>query len=77
MKDHGQFLAANRCCFESHSACHNAADKPFLRPQAPIKPAEPTFDFDPEGTWTRRLRDPQPPPIRGVLAVAHEKCIGE
>ncbi len=32
-------------------SCHKAADKPFLRPQVPERPASPIVNFDPKATW--------------------------
>ena len=52
-KDHDQFLAAYKFSLESCYACHKAADKPFLHPQIPTHPAEPTINFNPEATWPR------------------------
>ncbi len=52
-KDPERFDAAYRFSLETCYACHKAADKPFLKPQIPTRPAEPTINFDPEATWPR------------------------
>lgn len=52
-EDRDQFVAAYRFSLESCYACHKASDKPFLRPQIPTQPAEPTINFDPDATWPR------------------------
>lgn len=52
-KDRDRFAAAYRFSLETCYACHKAADKPYLRPQIPSRPAEPTINFDPEATWPR------------------------
>jgi hypothetical protein len=32
-------------------SCHKAADKPYLRPRIPEKPASPIVNFDPSAQW--------------------------
>lgn len=52
-KDHAKFLTAYKFSLESCYACHKAADKPFLHPQIPTRPAEPSINFNPEPSWPR------------------------
>jgi cytochrome c556 len=52
-KDHDKFVAAYRFSLETCYACHKASDKPFLRPQIPDRPAEPTINFDPQADWPK------------------------
>jgi hypothetical protein len=52
-KDRDKFVAAYRFSLETCYACHKASDKPYLRPQIPTHPAEPTINFDPEAMWPR------------------------
>jgi DNA-binding GntR family transcriptional regulator len=52
-KDRDQFVAAYRFSLETCYACHKASDKPYLRPQIPTHPADPTINFDPAATWPR------------------------
>jgi hypothetical protein len=46
-KDHDKFVAAYKFSLETCHACHKAADKPFLKTRIPVRPAEPTINFDP------------------------------
>jgi len=50
-KDHERFEAAYKFSLETCYACHKAADKPYLRPRMPDRPAEPMMNFDPEAKW--------------------------
>ncbi|MBX7167243.1 MAG: hypothetical protein K1X74_13015 [Pirellulales bacterium] len=50
-QDHDKFVAAYRFSLEACYACHKAAEKPFLRPRIPERPAEPTINFDPAADW--------------------------
>jgi hypothetical protein len=52
-KDHEAFVAAYRFTLETCYACHKAVEKPYLRPQIPVRPAEPTINFDPRVDWPR------------------------
>ena len=52
-KDHDKFVNAYRFSLETCYTCHKTADKPFLRPQMPSRPAEPTINFDPKADWPR------------------------
>jgi hypothetical protein len=52
-QDQNKFVAAYRFSLEGCYACHKASEKPFLRPQIPTYPAEPTINFDPQATWPR------------------------
>jgi hypothetical protein len=52
-KDHDKFIAAYKFSLETCYACHKASDKPFLRPQIPERPAEPTINFDPLANWPK------------------------
>jgi hypothetical protein len=52
-KDHDEFVAAYKFSVETCYACHKATDKPFLRPQIPDQPAEPTINFDPQADWPK------------------------
>jgi hypothetical protein len=52
-QDQNKFVAAYRFSLEGCYACHKASEKPFLRPQIPTYPAEPTTNFDPQSTWPR------------------------
>jgi hypothetical protein len=46
-----KFVAAYRYTLETCYSCHKTADKPYLRPQIPERPAEPTINFDPQAKW--------------------------
>jgi hypothetical protein len=50
-QDASKFEAAYKLSLETCYACHKAADKPFLRPQMPERPAEPMMNFDPAVKW--------------------------
>jgi hypothetical protein len=50
-KDKPAFEKAYRFGLETCYACHKAADKPFLRPQIPIRPETPIINFDPKAQW--------------------------
>lgn len=52
-KDQEKFVDAYRFTLEGCYACHKASEKPYLRPQIPTQPAEPTINFDPAATWPR------------------------
>ncbi len=52
-QNHDEFVAAYKFSIETCYACHKAADKPFLRPQVPNRPAEPTINFDPLANWPK------------------------
>jgi hypothetical protein len=52
-KDSDSFVAAYKFMIESCYACHKASDKPYLLPQIPTHPAEPTINFDPEAKWPK------------------------
>lgn len=52
-KNMDQFVAAYRFSLETCYACHKSIEKPFLRPQIPTHPAEPTINFDSEAVWPR------------------------
>jgi hypothetical protein len=52
-EDRNQFVKSYRFSLETCYACHKAADKPFLRPQIPTHPADPTINFDPAASWPR------------------------
>jgi hypothetical protein len=51
--DHDKFVDAYKFSLETCYACHKAAAKPYLRPQVPAHPAEPTINFDPKATWPK------------------------
>jgi hypothetical protein len=50
-KDDEKFIAAYKFTLETCYACHKASEKPFVRPQIPDRPAEPTINFDPQANW--------------------------
>src|SRR5882724_10208644 len=50
-KDEAKFKAAYRQTLEGCYACHNACEKPFLRPQVPSAPSVTILNFDPNATW--------------------------
>ncbi len=52
-EDHKTFVAAYKFSLETCYACHKAADKPFLKPRIPDRPAEPTINFDPAADWPK------------------------
>lgn len=52
-KDQDKFVAAYKFSLETCYACHKAADKPFLKPRIPDRPAEPTINFDPQADWPK------------------------
>jgi hypothetical protein len=52
-QDHEKFVAAYKFSLETCYACHKASDKPFLKPQIPDRPAEPTINFDPQADWPK------------------------
>lgn len=52
-RSNDKFVAAYRFSLETCYACHKASDKPFLRPQIPDRPAEPTINFDPQADWPK------------------------
>jgi hypothetical protein len=52
-KDQKKFVAAYRFMLEGCYSCHKAAEKPYLRPQIPVRAAEPTINFDPKADWPK------------------------
>ena len=50
-KDTAKFKAAYRQTLEGCYACHQACEKPFLRPQVPSAPSVPIINFDPNASW--------------------------
>jgi hypothetical protein len=52
-KDADKFAAAYKFTLEGCYSCHKASDKPYLRPQIPERPAEPTINFDPKADWPK------------------------
>ncbi len=50
-KDTAKFKTAYRQTLEGCYACHNACEKPFLRPQVPSAPSATILNFDPNATW--------------------------
>ena len=52
-QDRDRFVAAYKFSLETCYACHKASDKPYLRPQIPTQPADPTINFDPDATWPK------------------------
>lgn len=52
-KDREKVVAAYRFTLESCYACHKAADKPYLHPKIPDRPAEPIINFDPKADWPK------------------------
>jgi len=50
-KDKPRFDKAYRYTLETCYACHKAADKPFIRPQIPVRPETPIINFDPKANW--------------------------
>ena len=50
-KDTGKFKAAYRQTLEGCYACHQACEKPFLRPQVPSAPSVTIINFDPNASW--------------------------
>lgn len=51
--DHEKVVAAYKFTLEGCYACHKASDKPYLRPQIPERPAEPTINFDAKADWPK------------------------
>ena len=49
-KDTASFRTAYRQTLEGCYACHNACEKPFLRPQIPSAPSVSILNFDPNAT---------------------------
>ncbi len=52
-KEGGKFEATYRSVAEGCYLCHKAADKPYLRPQIPERPATSIVNFDPNATWPK------------------------
>ncbi|MEX0936942.1 MAG: hypothetical protein WDZ59_03720 [Pirellulales bacterium] len=52
-KDREAFSSAYRFAVEGCYTCHKASDKPYLRPQVPQVPAEPSINFDPNANWPK------------------------
>jgi len=52
-KDIEKFKIAYRYTLEGCYGCHKAADKPYLRPQIPDRPASSIINFDPNATWPK------------------------
>lgn len=52
-KDVSAFEKAYRHTLEGCYACHKAADKPFLRPRIPARPASGMINFDPNADWPK------------------------
>jgi hypothetical protein len=52
-RDLEKFVAAYKFTLEGCYSCHKASDKPYLRPQIPARPAEPTINFDPRSDWPK------------------------
>jgi hypothetical protein len=50
-KDSAKFVNTYKQTLEACYTCHKAAEKPYLRPQIPMTPPQPTINFDPEATW--------------------------
>jgi hypothetical protein len=50
-QDNEKFAAAYQFTVEACYACHKAADKPYLRPKMPDRPAEASMNFDPHAAW--------------------------
>ena len=50
-KDTAKFKAAYRQTLEGCYACHQACEKPFLRPQVPSAPSVTIINFDPNASW--------------------------
>ncbi|MBI1246847.1 hypothetical protein GC197_03255 [bacterium] len=50
-EDQEKFVAAYKFTLTSCYACHKAADKPYLRPQIPVRPATKIINIDPSATW--------------------------
>jgi hypothetical protein len=51
--DREKVVAAYKFTLEGCYACHKAAEKPYLRPKIPERPAEPTINFDPKADWPK------------------------
>jgi hypothetical protein len=45
------FTSAYRHALEGCYSCHNASDKPYLRPRIPEQPESRIISFDPTATW--------------------------
>jgi hypothetical protein len=52
-KDLAGFKTAYRQSLEGCYACHQASEKPFLRPQVPTAPSATIINFDPNPAATR------------------------
>jgi len=52
-KDLPEFEKAYRFMLEGCYSCHKAADKPYLRPRIPERPASNMINFDPNADWPK------------------------
>ena len=52
-KDLRGFKKAYRYVLEGCYSCHKAADKPYLRPHIPERPASNMINFNPQADWPR------------------------
>lgn len=52
-KDLPEFEKAYRFTIEGCYSCHKAADKPYLRPHIPERPASNMVNFDPNAGWPK------------------------
>lgn len=50
-QDVAEFEKAYKFTLGGCYTCHKAADKPYLRPQVPQRPASPIINFEPAATW--------------------------
>lgn len=50
-KDGARFEAGYRKTLEGCYSCHQAAEKPYLRPQVPLVPPQPIMNTDPDAKW--------------------------
>ena len=48
-----KFESTYRAVLEGCYLCHKAADKPYLHPQVPERPASSIMNFDPKATWPK------------------------
>jgi hypothetical protein len=52
-KDLAEFEKAYRFTLDGCYSCHKAADKPYLRPHIPERPASSMINFDPHAVWPK------------------------
>ena len=52
-KDVAKFEPTYRSFVEACYACHKAADKPYLHPRIPDRPASAMMNFDPQAQWPK------------------------